>query len=62
VISVKNKGLRTFLAIGTALAVIFFGSGPNGGRGVTNAVLVLAVAAGALVWYLTRPGTGKPVS
>lgn len=54
--------MRTLLSIGAALAVVFFGSGPEEGRGVTNAVLVLAVGAGLLVWYLTRPGSGKPVS
>jgi hypothetical protein len=59
---VSNKGLRTFLSVGAAIAVVFFGSRPEDGGGVTNAVLVLAVAAGLLVWFLTKPGTGKPVS
>ena len=58
----KNKGLRTLLSIGAALAVVFFGSGPNGGRGVTNAVLVLAVVVGVAVWFLTKPSANKPVS
>ncbi|WP_369937580.1 hypothetical protein [Plantactinospora sp. BB1] len=60
----KNKGLRTLLSIGAALAVIYFGStGQEGeGGGVTNTVLLLAVAAGLTVWYLTRPTSGKPVS
>ncbi|GIG87675.1 hypothetical protein [Plantactinospora endophytica] len=58
----KNKGLRTVLSVGAALAVIYFGSsGSEGGR-VTNTVLLLAVAAGLTVWYLTRPASGKPVS
>ncbi|GAA3749796.1 hypothetical protein GCM10022225_37550 [Plantactinospora mayteni] len=58
----KNKGLRTLLSIGAALAVIYFGSTGEGGDGVTNTVLLLAVAAGLIVWYLTRPTSGKPVS
>lgn len=58
----KNKGLRTLLSVGAALAVIYFGSSGEEGGGVTNAVLLLAVAAGLAVWYLTRPSTGKPVS
>ncbi|MGI5150800.1 hypothetical protein [Plantactinospora sp. KLBMP9567] len=58
----KNKGLRTLLSVGAALAVIYFGStGEEEGR-VTNTVLLLAVAAGLTVWYLTRPTSGKPVS
>ncbi|WP_407952024.1 hypothetical protein [Plantactinospora sonchi] len=57
----KNKGLRTLLSIGAALAVIYFGNRPEDGGGVTNSVLLLAVLAGLAVWYLTRPG-GKPVS
>ncbi|WP_407676321.1 hypothetical protein [Plantactinospora alkalitolerans] len=58
----KNKGLRTLLSVGAALAVIYFGSSGEEEGGVTNAVLLLAVAAGLTVWYLTRPSTGKPVS
>lgn len=59
----KNRGLRTFLSLGAAVAVIYFAStGPDDGRGVTNGVLVLAVIAGVLVWFLTKPGTDKPVS
>ncbi|MGX7673015.1 hypothetical protein [Plantactinospora sp. DSM 117369] len=58
----KNKGLRTLLSVGAALAVIYFGrTGEEEGR-VTNTVLLLAVAAGLTVWYLTRPTSGKPVS
>ncbi|MFY1670644.1 hypothetical protein ACN27G_11860 [Plantactinospora sp. WMMB334] len=58
----KNKGLRTLLSVGAALAVIYFGSTGQEGDGVTNTVLLLAVAAGLTVWYLTRPTSGKPVS
>lgn len=59
---VKNTGLRTVLALAAALAVIYFGSGPNSTHGLTNSLIVLAVAAGLAVWFLTKPGTGKPVS
>jgi hypothetical protein len=41
------------------LAVIFFGTGD--GRGISNAILALAVVAAVIVWNLTKPG-GKPVS
>lgn len=59
----KNRGLRTFLSLGAAAAVIYFGTtGPDDGTGVTNGVLVLAAVAGVLVWFLTKPGTDKPVS
>ncbi|WP_233604553.1 amidophosphoribosyltransferase [Micromonospora sp. HM5-17] len=50
------------LSIGAALAVIYFGSRPEDGRGVTNGVLLLAALVGVAVWYLTRPSAGKPVS
>lgn len=59
----RNTGLRTFLAVGAAAAVIYFGStGPDDGSGVTGALLVLAAVAGLLVWFLTKPGTGKPAN
>jgi hypothetical protein len=58
---VKNQGLRTFVSVGAAIAVIFFGSGPEEGNGISNAVLLLAVVAGIIVWNLTKPGTNKPV-
>ncbi|RKR93202.1 hypothetical protein BDK92_7723 [Micromonospora pisi] len=51
---VKNKGLRTFLSVLAGLAVIFFGT--SDGRGVTNAILALAVVAALIVWHLTKPG------
>ncbi|WP_422774774.1 amidophosphoribosyltransferase [Plantactinospora sp. WMMC1484] len=54
--------MRTLLSVGAALAVIYFGSTGQEGDGVTNTVLLLAVAAGLTVWYLTRPTSGKPVS
>lgn len=61
---VNNKGLRTFLSVGTGIAVIFFGSRPSadGSGGITNALLVLGVLAAVLVWFLTKPNAGKPVS
>ena len=37
------------------LAVLYFGSSGGDGQGPTSAVVVLAVAAAATVWYLTRP-------
>ena len=58
----KSKGTRTLVSVAAALAVLFFGSGPAGGRDISNALLVLALGAGLLVWNLTRPGSGKPVS
>ncbi|GAB2944775.1 hypothetical protein GCM10027280_36950 [Micromonospora polyrhachis] len=59
---VKNKGLRTFLAVAAGLAVIYFGSQPPEGGGVTNALVVLGLVAAALVWFLTKPKSDKPVS
>jgi hypothetical protein len=49
------------LSIAAAVAVIYFGSRPPDGHGVTNALVVLAVVAGLIVWFLTKPGkTDKP--
>jgi drug/metabolite transporter (DMT)-like permease len=60
---VNNRGWRTFLAIATGVAVIYFGSRPGEGGGVTNAIVVLAIVAAVTVWFLTKPGkTDKPVS
>jgi hypothetical protein len=56
VICVNNRGLRTFLSILAAVAVIYFGSRPHDGKGVTNAVVVLAIVAAVTVWFLTKPG------
>lgn len=62
-IRVKRRGLRTALSFGAAAAVLYFGTtGPEGGRPASTAVLVLAAVAGTLVWFLTKPGTDKPVS
>jgi hypothetical protein len=58
---VNNKGLRTFLSIATAVLVIYFGSGSDENRGVTNAVVLLGIVAGIIVWHLTRPGKQGPV-
>lgn len=59
---VKNKGLRSFLAVAAGLAVIYFGSRPPEGAGVTNALVVLGLVAATLVWFLTKPKSDKPVS
>ncbi|MEV4755200.1 amidophosphoribosyltransferase [Micromonospora sp. NPDC049559] len=56
----KNRELRTFLAVATAVLVIYFGATSNEGRGVTSALVVLGVVAGVVVWFLTKPG--KPAS
>jgi uncharacterized membrane protein YccC len=52
---VKNKGLRTFLAVLAGLAVIFFGT--SEGQDLTVAILVLAAVAALIVWHLTKPGS-----
>ncbi|WP_184540424.1 amidophosphoribosyltransferase [Micromonospora polyrhachis] len=54
--------MRTFLAVAAGLAVIYFGSQPPEGGGVTNALVVLGLVAAALVWFLTKPKSDKPVS
>lgn len=51
---VTNKGLRTFLSVLAGLAVIVFGAG--NGRGISTAILALAVVAAVIVWQLTKPG------
>ncbi|GAB3840438.1 hypothetical protein GCM10029963_09040 [Micromonospora andamanensis] len=41
------------------LAVIYFGTtgrSPEEGRGLSGGLVVLAVLAALLVWYLTKPG------
>ncbi|MFF5175715.1 amidophosphoribosyltransferase [Micromonospora sp. NPDC000089] len=52
--------MRTFLAVLAGLAVIYFGVTGRGateqGQGLSGGVVLLAVAASLLVWYLTRPG------
>lgn len=52
--SVSNN-TRAFLAVLAGLAVLYFGNDGNDGHGPTSSVVVLAVAAAAIVWYLTRP-------
>lgn len=53
----KQQGPRRVLAVAAFLAVLYFGRGPQGERQVTAALVVLAVAAALLVWYLTRPSS-----
>ncbi|MGC4807767.1 amidophosphoribosyltransferase [Micromonospora sp. DT233] len=50
--------MRTAVAVLAGLAVVYFGSrgrSPDEGAGVSGGVVVLAVLAAALAWYLTRP-------
>ncbi|MGW0432791.1 amidophosphoribosyltransferase [Micromonospora sp. NPDC003197] len=50
------------MAFAAGLAVIYFGSRPPEGAGVTNALVVLGILAAVLVWFLTKPKPDKPVS
>lgn len=51
----NNRSTRTFLAFAAGIAVIIFGSdGSDDGR-PSSAVLLLALVAVGVVWYLTRP-------
>jgi predicted ABC-type sugar transport system permease subunit len=52
---VVSRGTRNFLALLVGVAVLYFGSTGNDGRGPTRSVIILAVAAAAIVWYLLRP-------
>ncbi|WP_157744501.1 hypothetical protein [Micromonospora viridifaciens] len=56
----RDRGLRTFIAVLAGLAVIYFGvtghrSGGGEDSGLSGGVVLLALAAAGLVWYLTRP-------
>jgi hypothetical protein len=56
-----NNNTRAILAVLVGVAVLYFGSHGRGG-GPTSAVVVLAVVAAAIVWFVTRPqnsGAGK---
>jgi hypothetical protein len=50
-----NRNTRAILAVLTGIAVLYFGNDGNQGEGVTSAIVLLAAAAAAIVWYLTRP-------
>jgi hypothetical protein len=50
-----SKNTRAILAVLAGVAVLYFGNDGNDGEGVTSAVVVLAVAAAVIVWFLTRP-------
>ncbi|GGM07523.1 MULTISPECIES: hypothetical protein [Micromonospora] len=55
----NDRGWRTFFAVLAGLAVIYFGTtgrGPDEPAGVSGGLIVLALLAALLVWYLTRPG------
>ncbi|MEV0428177.1 MULTISPECIES: hypothetical protein [unclassified Micromonospora] len=60
----RDRGMRTFIAVLAGLAVIYFGatghrsSGGEGG-GVSGGVVLLALLAAALAWNLTKPGPAK---
>ncbi|MBM0256935.1 hypothetical protein AB0F73_29125 [Micromonospora purpureochromogenes] len=59
----KDRGMRTFLAVLAGLAVIYFGAtgrSAEEGGGISGGVVLLALAAALLVWNLTKPGD-KPV-
>jgi hypothetical protein len=62
---VKDRGIRTFLAVLAGLAVFYFGvtghRSTEDGGGVSGGVVLLALLAALLVWYLTRPAGNKPV-
>ncbi|MFU8874196.1 hypothetical protein [Micromonospora sp. SL4-19] len=56
----RDRGLRTSIAVLVGLAVIYFGATghrSNGGEGsgVSGGVVLIAVLAALLVYYLTRP-------
>lgn len=54
----RDRGVRTAVAVLTGLAVIYFGTTGRDqpdGEGVTSGLIALAVLAALLVWYLTRP-------
>ncbi|MFU8853510.1 hypothetical protein ACNAW0_21355 [Micromonospora sp. SL1-18] len=60
----RDRGLRTFIAVLAGLAVIYFGatghrSSGGEGNGISGGVVLLALLAAAAVWYLTRPGPAK---
>ncbi|MEV4465647.1 hypothetical protein AB0J51_18735 [Micromonospora echinofusca] len=55
----KDRGMRTFVTVLAGLAVIYFGTtgrSEEDGRGVSGGLVVLALLAALLVWYLTKPG------
>ncbi|SFC29154.1 hypothetical protein SAMN05216284_103442 [Micromonospora sediminimaris] len=57
--AVKDRGIRKFVAVLAGLAVIYFGTtgrSPEEGRGLSGGLVVLALLASLLVWYLTKPG------
>jgi len=61
---VRDRGLRTFIALLAGLAVIYFGATghrSNGGEGsgVSGGVVLVALLVAGLVWYLIRPGPAK---
>ncbi|SCG40680.1 hypothetical protein GA0070623_0698 [Micromonospora rifamycinica] len=60
---VKDRGVRTFLAVLAGLAVIYFGvtGRSTGDGGVSGGVVLLALLAALLVWHLTKPAGNKPV-
>lgn len=55
-----SNNTRWFLAILTGLAVLYFGSDGNDARGPTSAVVVLAVVAALVVFFVTRPRNPGP--
>ncbi|GAB3807307.1 hypothetical protein [Micromonospora zhanjiangensis] len=57
----KNRGIRTIVALAVGLAVVYFGSANRDGDRVSNSVLLLAAAAALIVWFATKPSANTPV-
>lgn len=59
----RDRGLRTFIAVLAGLAVIYFGATghrQNGGEGgISGGLVLLALLASALAWALTKPAAPK---
>ncbi|PWR09727.1 hypothetical protein DKT69_30350 [Micromonospora sicca] len=59
----KDRGMRTFIAVLAGLAVIYFGatghrSSGEEGAGISGGVVLLALGAALLAWHLTKPPAG----
>ncbi|HEX5596833.1 MAG TPA: amidophosphoribosyltransferase [Micromonosporaceae bacterium] len=57
-----STSTRTFLAVLIGVAVLWFGIDGSDGKGLSPALLLLALIAAAITWHLTKPensGAGK---